>query len=1547
MNKNTIEAIYPLSPMQKGMLFHTLYDTQAGLYFEQLICHCNHGLDIPAFKQAWQDLVQRHPVLRTQFMWENLKDPLQVVQQHVTLPWVELDWQHLDGEQRQEMMVSFLADDRSRGLELSHAPVLRITLIQMSAESFQCIVSFHHLILDGWSMPLLLGELRLLYIANHQGKQITLESRRPYRDYINWLQRQDKKQAAAFWREYLRHFHTPTSLMQEAGTVTSLMKDVVSNSEVSRELSGETILALRALTRQHKLTMNTILQAAWALLLSRYSGTDDVVFGGVVSGRPPELQCVEQMIGLFINTLPVRIHIPATKPIYAWLQDVQLQQIEARQYEYSSLVEIQGWSELPRGVALFESILVFENYPVETHSLPEESCLHIEFEQALEQTNYPLSLEVSFNEEQLSLRLVYDSSRFDGVQVSSMLQQLCALLAHIAAHPEACVPTLSLLSAEERLHILEEWNATQQVYPYRRGVHELFEAQVERSPQAPAIEYNGTTLTYTQLNERANQLAHYLRICHIGPDVLVGLAIERSPEMVIGLLAVLKAGGAYVPLDLAYPKERLSFMISDARMSVLLTMEKWVDSVSTMHNGQIIVLDTDWPLITQQRITNLEVEMDSTNLAYVIYTSGSTGTPKGVLISHQGLVNYLYWACQYYTVQQGQGSVVHSSLSFDLTVTSLFSPLLVGAKIVLVPEDEDHGIESLSTILRQGYEFSLVKITPAHLELLKRLLTPEEMSHVTHSFVIGGEALQSESLAEWRRYAPATRIINEYGPTETVVGCCIYELSTTSPIQGLVPIGCPIANTQLYILDASLQLVPVGIPGELYISGDGLARGYLNRPDLTAERFIAHPFSTEPGQRLYKTGDQARYRRDGTIEFLGRLDHQVKVRGFRIELGEIESALRLHPDIQASVVVVRANAAGNAQLIAYVTARMGHTVLISDLRGYLQEKLPEYMLPSTFVLMDDFLLTSNGKVDRNALPEPGAARLRSEEMHVGPLSPRETQLITIWSQVLGLEHIGIHDNFFALGGDSIQGLQIIDQARKYELHLALKQLFRFPTIAELAIHAGASSSLVADQGIVTGLVPFTPIQHWFFTQDLPERNHWNQAMVVETRQVVHPDYLKHAFEALCMQHDALRMRFVHQDDGWKQENAPFDGWVPFSHVDLSMYEEMEQEQCMQRIEAELQGSLHITEGPLFCVALFDRGKHRSCRILMIIHHLVVDSVSWRILLDDIQTAYQQIVRGQPVRLPSKTTSFKYYAEQLVAYAQSITLRHEMSYWGNPLRELARRLPVDYSEKYLANSELSAKTISCFLSVEETQALLQEVPRVYHTQINDILLTALVQAVVQWTGQRYLLVDMEGHGREDLLENVNLSHTIGWFTSLFPILLDAGNMRGPGEDLQAIKEQLRAVPERGVGYGLLRYLCNDSDVRQLLQRQPQADISFNYLGQLDQTQTSGSLFGIMHESEGCNHSLLGQRSHVLAVGGMVVDARLQMQWTFSENLHRSETIMYLAESYLDHLRFIIQHCLSPSAGGYTPSDFPLARLNEEKLQALSLLLDDMDEEEATI
>jgi amino acid adenylation domain-containing protein/non-ribosomal peptide synthase protein (TIGR01720 family) len=1539
MDKNEIEAIYPLSPMQQGMLFHSLYESQAGLYFEQLRCKFSAGLDVAAFQSAWQQMVNAHPVLRTQFMWENLKEPLQIVRRQASLPWIELDWQHLGEQEQREQMTAFLANDRALGLKLNQTPLMRITLIQLSPVGFECIVSFHHLILDGWSMPLLLDELLTLYSANVHQKPVELESRRPYRDYITWLQRQNKEQAATFWRAYLKVFRTPMSLASNKSGGKSL--EIVSNNEATCDLSPQTIQALRLMAKRYKLTMNTIVQGAWAFLLSRYSGTEDIVFGGVVSGRPPDLVGVEQMIGLFINTLPVRIQVSNEQPIYAWLQDIQLQQIEARQYEYSSLAQVQGWSELPHGQPLFESILVFENYPVGTRSAQDDALLQIDFEQALEQTNYPFSLEVSFTEKHFSLRLVFDDRHVEDLLVNTMLIHLRSLLEQMATHTDSNVGALSLLTDEERRHMLVEWNMTQEEYP-RIPVHTLFEAQVERTPHAPLLKFEGTTLTYEQVNERSNQIAHYLRTLHVGPDILVGLALERTPMMVIALLAVLKAGGAYVPLDPSSPEERLSFMINDAHIPVLLTSRNLSGKLAHTHVEHVVALDADWQLIAPHSTANPVQVVDQAHLAYMIYTSGSTGQPKGVLISHQGLSNYLHWCCRYYDVQYGSRSVIHSSLSFDLTVTSLFPSLLTGGCITLVPEDQD--MTYLRDILRQGNDFSLLKITPAHLSLLNQMLDPEEMPGVARALVIGGEALQGDSLNAWRKYAPATRIINEYGPTESVVGCCIYELAQTEHIQGSVPIGHPIANTHLYILDASLQPVPVGVAGELYISGDGLARGYLNRPDLTAERFIADPFSQEPGKRMYKTGDLARYRPEGTIEFLGRLDHQVKIRGYRIELGEIEFTLKQHKAVHEAIVMNRVHtASGNNRLVAYITTESGQAASTSDLKAFLKEKLPEYMLPSAFVLMDAFPLTSNGKVERNAFPESEAAHTSHVERK--PLSPIETHLTKIWSLVLGVANIGINDNFFELGGDSIQGIQIIDQARRRELRLTLKQLFQAPTIAELAMVVDVAPSLIAEQGEVTGAVPLTPIQHWFFEQNLAESNHWNQAMILEGWQSVQPELLKKALKSLLIHHDALRMRFVHDQDGWRQENVSVNEEVPFLSIDLSPYDEAEQEQRLERVEAELQASLNLEEGPLLRMALFTLGKQRPQRILIIAHHLVIDSVSWRILLEDLQTAYQQLSQGQQVQLPSKTTSFKHYAEQLVEYAQSEDLHREMPYWVTATREHPMQLPLDYPAEAGINTECSVRVISRSLDATETRLLLQEVPGAYHTQINEVLLTALIQTFEEWTGRHSLLIDMEGHGREDILENVDLSRTVGWFTSLFPVLLAMGRADGPGDVLKAVKEQLRTIPNRGIGYGLLHYLCRNETTKQLLQNR--AEVSFNYLGQFEQKQTTETLFGKVREASGSTHSPHAQRLHQLDIGGAVVDGQLTIEWSFSERLHRPASIEYLAENYMAHLHALIEHCLTPNAGGYTPSDFPLAKLSAEKLDALSLLIDDLDEEEAPL
>jgi amino acid adenylation domain-containing protein len=611
-----------------------------------------------------------------------------------------------------------------------------------------------------------------------------------------------------------------------------------------------------------------------------------------------------------------------------------------------------------------------------------------------------------------------------------------------ASHSNA--PTLTL---SQRKQVLYEWNDTRADYP-DACVHELFEQQVARNPDAIAVIGGGKSLSYRELNERANQVAHYLRKWEVGPEVLVGVCMERTPEMVVALLGVWKSGGAYVPLDSSYPEERLSFMVGDAAVRVLLTEEGCKHLFTSMHD-KTVCLDSDWPAIALEDKSNLISGATPSNLAYVMYTSGSTGKPKGAMILHRGLVNYLWWAIQTYKVETGGSVPVHSSISFDLTVTSLYPALLAGGQVELLPESV--GAQNLLAALRKRNDRNLVKITPAHLEALSLQLSPDEVAGMTKTFVIGGENLLAESLRLWRDHAPGTRIINEYGPTETVVGCCVYELQAQDPRNGSVPIGRPIANTHLYILNEDLQPVALGEMGELYIGGAGVARGYLNRPDLTQERFLPDPFSGLNKARMYKTGDLARYRDDGIIEYLGRADNQVKIRGYRIELGEIEAVLASFPSVQSCVVLAREDTPGEKQLVGYIVAREAEPPTAEDLKIFLKDRLPEYMIPAKFVYLDSFPLTHNGKIDRKALPAPVHEDARTDHDSGRPRTATEEVLASIWMKMFKIENVSIYDDFFDLGGHSLLAIRVMSRIREaLGIDLPVQALFVNPTIAALA-----------------------------------------------------------------------------------------------------------------------------------------------------------------------------------------------------------------------------------------------------------------------------------------------------------------------------------------------------------------------------------------------------------------------------------------------------------------------------------------------------------------
>jgi amino acid adenylation domain-containing protein len=1059
MNTANIENIYELSPVQQGILFHSLYESESGAYFVQLSYGLRGMLNIAAFASAWQRVLAHHPPLRTSFHWEGLDKPLQVVHKKVQLPLEKLDWRGINPEEQQEKFQAFLLSDRQQGFNLSDESLLRLTLIRLGDQYYHFVWSSHHIILDGWSGALVFKDFVLLYEAFCQGEEIPLQSGGCFADYIAWLQQQDLSQAEAFWRQTLQGVTAPTPLTNLE--VHSLSAQAEKYLEQSLKLSPATTTALKSWAKQHQLTLNTIVQGAWALLLSRYSGEDEVVYGVTVSGRPVDLPAAESMVGIFINTLPLRVKLDAEMLLLPWLGQLQRQLLEIRQYEYSPLVEIQGWSEVPRGLPLFESILVFENYPVDRALSDWQKNLEVETLSAVDHTNYPLTISVIPGSE-LEIRIAGDSeallrsadrSRFDTATITRMLGHFQTLLEGMAANSEVRLYELPLLTATEKHQLLVEWNQTQTEYPQNQCIHQLFEAQVEKTPDAVAVVFAEQSLTYQQLNQRANQLARYLQKLGVGPEVLVGIGVERSLDIAIAVLGVLKAGGAYVPLDPDQPAQRLTYMVQAADCQVLLTHKHLVD-VLPAYKGQVVCLDADLALISQESELNLPNNtVTAENLAYLIYTSGSTGQAKGVMVKHSSLVNaYLGWE-QAYQLRSLTCHLQMANFSFDVFAGDLIRALCSGAKLVICPRDFLLESEKLYALMRQQ-KVDCAEFVPVVLNnLIQYLEKSQQNLDFMQLLICGSDAWYGAEYKKFQSFiGKKTRLINSFGLTETTIDSSYYEISSGElSTEQLVPIGRPFINTQLYILDFYLQPVPIGVCGELYIGGASLARGYHNRPELTAEKFIPNKYSNQPGARLYKTGDLARYLPDGNIAFVGRADNQVKIRGFRIELGEIEAVLSQHSAVAKAVVIAREDEPRNKRLVAYVVQNPSFSSLeITQFCDFLKQKLPQYMIPSAFVLLPQLPLLPNGKVDRRSLAKPDAAITTFQDTFVPPRNAIEEVLAGIWAKILGVE-LGIHDNFFDLGGHSLLATQVISRIREtFKVELPLRCLFESPSVAELS-----------------------------------------------------------------------------------------------------------------------------------------------------------------------------------------------------------------------------------------------------------------------------------------------------------------------------------------------------------------------------------------------------------------------------------------------------------------------------------------------------------------
>jgi amino acid adenylation domain-containing protein/non-ribosomal peptide synthase protein (TIGR01720 family) len=1525
-----IEDLYPASPVQEGMIFHSLEDPGSGVYIEQLNLELG-GLDIPAFERAFARLSERHPILRTAFV--RTESRLLAIVRPVAPVCEHQDWRGLDAAAQRRALAELLAVDRRRGFDLETPPLTRLALLRTGEDTCRCVWTFHHVLLDGWSLPLLLQEIFVLYTAELGGGEPRLPARRPYRDYIAWLADQPLGATEAFWRRTLRGFTAPTSLAVDHNVPETHSADAAQgHGKIELPLGAARSEAFGAFARRHRLTLNTLVQGAWAILLHRYSSESDVVFGVVSSGRSAQLLGIDAMIGMFINTLPFRVRVSPAAALIDWLVEVQESQAEMRQFEYSPPAEVHAWSEVPRGTPLFTSILAFENYPVDDTVRSEAGGgLRLGEAEFTEQTNYPLNVIVTPRGE-LVLKIVYERSRFDEAGVRRMLGHLESLLDGALAAPAGTLDALPLLSPSEQQQVLDEWNDTAKPCPQVPLVHQLFSAHARRRPQAVAVGWHtGESLTYSEVEAQSNRLAHHLRSLGVGPEVLVAMCMERTPERVVGIIGILKAGGAYVSFDPTYPRERLAFLLDDARAPIVLTQERF-RSVLPESNALVITLDAEWDRIAGREDVAPEAGVSPENLAYVVYTSGSTGKPKGVEIPHAGLMNLVRWHQDLYGVTPEDRGTQIASPAFDASIWELW-PYLAGGASVHIP-DEETRLSSPRMIqwwAEQGITLAYL-MTPLAEGVLEEKI-PAGLKLPTRALIIGGDRLHRGPDPE-----VGFALMNHYGPAEYTVTSTVVRVPPQGEGNGIPTIGRPVDNTRIYLLDQHREPVPVAVPGELFVGGLGIARGYLHRPDLTAAKFVPDPFAGrwgEPGARVYQTGDLVRWTADGDMDFLGRLDHQVKVRGLRIELGEIETALGEHPAVREGVVLVREDRPGDRRLVGYFVAAETKPAT-DELRAFLRERLPDYMVPAAFVAMDALPMTPNGKVDRRALPAPEWAATAA---YTPPRNAVEETLAAIWGEVLKAERVGIDDNFFELGGDSILSIQVISRATRAGLRINPRQLFENPTVATLAPLVEAIEADGVEEGPVAGPVALTPVQQRFFALQPVHPEHFNLGLLLEVTPVEGavektPDLLARALELLLRHHDALRMRYVPTSGpaGWGQ-SIEESASLPWTTIDLGALSTDRREAATADAAAQVQASLDLTVAPPLRAAYFQTGDGAD-RLLWTIHHLVVDAVSWRILLEDLEFAYRQLARGGEVILPPRTASFQRWAARLAELARSPQTAAAGERWIARFADTPPPLPVDRQDG--ERTAGSARQIHAGLDAAETQALLKEAPRAYRTQINDLLLTALAAALGRFTGGRRVLFDLEGHGRdESLADGLDISRTVGWFTAINPVVLDLGaGLAEPGETLKSIKEQLRTLAADASAFGLLRYL-GEPGAQASLAALPAAEVLFNYLGQLDSgaATAASALVRPVAAATGPQRNPAQVRAHLLEINCGVQDGRFEMVWSYSEGCHHRETVERLAADFLAALRELVAHCLSPQAGGATPSDFPLAGLGQPALDRI--------------
>ena len=1361
------------------------------------------------------------------------------------------------------------------------------------------LAKFHHIIADGWSINLMTEQICQIYLQLFRGEKVPVQAQCSYLEYLtreqDYLSSDRFQKDKSFWNKKLEDI---------PGFFLNKNNDKLEGERKTFELPIEISMKIKEFASANKNSLNTIFVVLYLLYIYKTTQQEEIIIGTPVLNRSGRKE--KAMFGMFTSTMPFKFTLNNDISILEFTCAVNAELMNCyyhQKYPYELLVqdlEIQrkGFNNLFNGYVNYYNTKLnteLNGYPIE----------NIEFYNGHQIYSLQWVIKDWSELGSLTLEIDYKLNEYTEQQIEDMYRHLTNLIHQIVADPQEKVAKLSLISEPEKNWLIHEFNNRTADYPKEKTIYQLFQEQVERTPHKVALSFNGFELSYRQLNDKANQLAWFLMEKGVKTGTIVALITHHSMETVIGIMAIIKAGGAYLPLAPDCPENRMNLIMKDAATPLILTNCDIVRKL--VFEGEIIdfnLIDTGLYPVINPEIWNLPHD-----LVYIIYTSGSTGKPKGVMIEHQGLVNYIWWAQKMYLKDSDEIFPLYSSLAFDLTVTSIFTPLISGNQIMIYNDDQSDFV--LHRVLKDN-KATVVKLTPSHLTIIQDF----DFAHSNiRRFIVGGEDFKTQIAARiYKSFEGRVEIYNEYGPTETVVGCMIEQYEPEEDSGRSVPIGVPADNVMIYLLDKNLNPLPKYVSGEIYISGDGVARGYLNKPDLTRECFIDDPFV--PGLRMYKTGDLARFLRNGKIDYLGRIDHQIKINGYRIELGEIENLLLKYKAVKEAIAIDREDAHHQHYICAYVATAESYPE--KEIKDYLLRFLPEYMIPRYIVTLSQMPLTANGKVDDKLLPEP--FRPNMDSVFVPFRNKVEEAVVMTVQQVLNIDRISLKDNFNYLGGDSIKAIQIAAQLNEKGLKIKVKDILSNPIIEDMTAYI-RTNIIETEQGQCSGFIKKTPIVAWFINQNFNDPNYWCQSVLLTLNQNIDVPDIELIFDSLIKHHDSLRINYdtkaglLFYNEKYLRE--PFRIQV----FDFSSLPHPEQLANMKLAGEQIRSIFNIEEDIMLKAVLFNLGPSGK-RLLLIGHHLITDGVSWRIILEDLRSIYEQISSGLAVKLPSKTDSIQRWAKIMEEHCRT-SFSSEKPYW-----EVVLNNRFQFPEDFQLGDPIAASssTINGHLNFDETIDLLTKANKVYGTEPRELLIAALALTISNLTAKETILIELEGHGREEIYGDLEISRTIGWFTTLYPVALQVVGKLDLSSQLKSLKEQLRKVPNNGLGYGVLKYLTGElpGDNDKL--------IRFNFLGDFDNS-FHNNYFDYSFEDSGSNIGKSNHLTSLMDINTMVMEKKLRISITYSANQFRETSMTTFLYDMISNIKWIIGHCCAKKDVEFTPSDFETINVSQADLDKL--------------